>query len=773
MATAPTPNANATAPQAGVTQRVDKGMEDALGIGRNGKRLNTHSHDLQDDIEDIRDEFLKLVSIYVAGVRHDVMRNGLLGEIIARTPILVYDLPELKAVVNTAFVDRSGKMYISDTFARRVIAEHKAGMDSANFLIRHEADHLRRLHLTRMLDLPPTLANIAQDIRINIDITKGEAAERFFAETTRDPSEHELLEAVRTYLAEMSKTALSIGCAMNIEDYQKYDGKSEEAIGAELMKDWKEPPAMPNREVSFERILEGAAQEADHVKGMLVNGVRLAPTAPPYVMTPAELSGLAQDLRAIGKSKANPAVVTDKQLTDARDLLDKLLEHQGLVELDIQHSKASMALAGTGATHSSGKTGDAYLDALSPSERVKLARRVLDQILNPKPSNGLPGQPQNGGMTIKDLDRALNPPGSGGQPQDGNGDPNTVPAPNVYHSHDHIMDTGKLKDVLQSAGVSQETMEKLGYDDLAKTNEEIAASKDGVVGAINKATEDEMRVGSRYPGGHLLHYAKAQMNTFFRPVVSWEMALKKIIEGAGKGSRFAMDEPWSIYHVSAADMGLRSQNDVPYMGSRMPGKEIRPLIFVPIDTSGSVDDAMLKRFVSEALNMARKVSRGVAPEVVIVFADTVARGEPVHITEKNYKQFLSKGINYGGRGGTSFQASLENLFEMVRAGSKSGFAKRNIDAIVYMTDTGDAVPDAGRLLTKAMQCGMRKLPTTLFLAPKVCYDDAFNKGIKAWADIIYFDTAPGAKTKVNMDAIAAAQERKNAGLAPTPKKLKP
>jgi len=781
MATAPTP---APAQTTGATQHLtDKGMEVALGIGKGGKLLNTHCEDLQWAIEDIRDEFLEIRTLYISGVRHDVMHNGLLGEIVSRTPILVYDLPELKAKCNTAFVDMSGKMYISDTFGRRLVAEHKAGMDSANFLIRHEGDHLRRLHMSRMLDLPGDIANIAQDIRINIDITKGEAAERFYAASSRDPSPQELIEAAKVYLVEMATTALSVGCAMNIEDYIKYDGKSEEAIGAILLKDWKDPPAMPNREVSFDLIMEGAAQESDHVKVMLTGGVPLAPTAPPYVLTPAELSGLAQDLRLIGKSKANPAVISDKQIKDATDLLNKLAEHQGLVERDVQHGKASMALAGKGATHNSGKTGDAYLDALQPSERVKLAAQVLNQILNPKPSSNLPGKPQNGGLTIKDLDRGLNG-GKGGAPQAGKsggppkpgepgdgkdqskGDATTIPAPNVYHGDGHTMKTEDLVDILKGAGVSAESLEKLGYDDLDKMAEETASTKTGVVGAINKASEDQMRVGSRYPGGHLLNYAKAQMLDFFKPVLTWESAMKKIIDGAGKGSRHAPDEPWTIFHVDAADMGFKNQDEVPYMGSRMPGKEQKPLVFVPIDTSGSVDDAMLKRLVTEAINMARKVSRGVAPDVIIVFADTVARGEPVFINEKNYKEFLTKGINYGGRGGTSFQASLENIFELVKPGSKSGYAKRNIDAIIYMTDTGDKVPDPYRLLKKALDCGMKKLPTTLFLAPKSCMNDTFQKGIKKWADIVYFDTTPGHKQTVKLDNIAAAQDRKNAGMRP-------
>lgn len=767
-------------PQSATQHLSNQGVVSQLGLAN--KRLNADHPELQDGIDAIVDEFLQLRYITVHGVRHDVMRNGLLGEIVQRVPVIVYDLPQLKDVCNTAFVDMSGKMYISDAFAARLIDEHKRGLDSANFLIRHEADHLRRLHLQRMQDLPHGLANVAQDIRINIDLAKGEAATRFFEEHSRDPSGLELIEAVSAYYAELAETAVGIGLAMNIEDYKKYDGLSEEAIGAILLKDWKEPPALPNVEVSFDKIMEGAAQEADKVKGILVQGTpKLAKTAASCVMTPAELSGLAQDLRAVGKCKANPKNVTDQQLQDVVDRLTKLSGHQGLVELDRQHQRAVTALAGTGGAHSSGNTGEPYLDALMPSERVKLAVKILTQILNPANSNGQSNS-RGGGMTVKDLERSLgrgkgngqgkpqsgqSSPGEGGS-ADGQsrGDHDTVPHPNVMHGADHVMSTKDVIDTMTAAGVSASTMEKLGYDDLDKLDEQVQTSKDGVVSAINKASEDMMRVGSRYPGGHLVNYAKAQMQDFFKPVLTWESALKKIIEGTGKGSRFSMEDPWTLYHADHRDLGLRSQNDVPYMGSRMPGKEQKPLVFVPIDTSGSVDDAMLKRFVTEALNMARKVSRGVAPDVVIVFADTVARGEPVFINEKNYKQFLERGIDYGGRGGTSFQASLENIFELVRPGSKSGFAKRNIDAIVYMTDTGDSVPDAGRLLHKALECGMKKLPTTLFLAPKACYEDGFAKEVKKWANVVYFDTTPGAKQTVKLDDIAREQERKNAGLQP-------
>jgi hypothetical protein len=748
----------------GATQHLtDKGMEAALGIGRNGKRLNTNAADLQDAILDVRDEFLEVRTTVINNVRHDFLRNGLLAEIVSRTPILVYDLPELKQIVDTAFVDRSGKMYFCDTFLRTLLAEHEAGLDSLNFLIRHEADHLRRLHLTRMQDINPQIANIAQDVRINIDITKAAAADRFEDERGRAPSDSELKDAARAYLVLHADSIIASGQAMTYEDYIKYDGLSEEAIAAILLKDWKDPPPIPNREVSFERIMEGAAQEADGVKGILLSAVPLA--APPLhaVLTPAELSGLAQDLRRIGAAKANPNQVSDKDLQDSLGLLQKLKEHPGLIDLDRAHDTATNAVVGTGNVHLSGKTGDNYLDALRPSERVKMAMQIIQKILTPSAQNGMPGQPQDGGLTVKDLERSMGR-GKGSDPKS-QGDTSTVPHPLVSHGQDHVMDTADLIEVLKAAGLNSESMKKMGFDDLKSSAEEIKCSKDSVVASINKASEDMMKLGSRYPGGHLVHYAKAQMADFFKPVLTWEMAMKKMTEALGKGQRMAPEEPWTIYHVDAADMGLKHQRDVPYLGSTVPGKTQKPLMIDIIDTSGSVDDAMLKRFVSEAINMSRKMSRGNAPDVVISFADTIARGEPVYITERNYKDFLTRGIQYGGRGGTNFQAAIENVFELVKPGAKGVYAKREIDAIVYMTDTGDSVPDPQRLLRKAQECGIKKLPPILFLAPKACYSEHFDKAVKKWATVIWFPTGAGAtNTRINVTDVAREQEKKNRNL---------
>src|SRR3990167_5416013 len=90
-------------------------------------RLNLHAGDLQEDVARRVEEFNQMTSIYVGGQRHDIRANGMLSDIVASTPVLIYDLPELKMRVNTAFVDTTGRMYICDTFYRKLAQEQDEG----------------------------------------------------------------------------------------------------------------------------------------------------------------------------------------------------------------------------------------------------------------------------------------------------------------------------------------------------------------------------------------------------------------------------------------------------------------------------------------------------------------------------------------------------------------------------------------------------------------------------------------------------------------------
>jgi hypothetical protein len=715
-----------------------KGALTDLGIGKRTRLFQDESkHYLADELQDAYDRFIETQTVYLGAEqeRHDIPRNGMLAEIIKHTTILLYDLPELMARVSTGFVDTTGRMYISVPFFEKLLADDKAGKDGIEVMLRHEAEHLRRMHLQRMVEFPHSLANIAQDIRINLDIARMAAiqemiADRNTASQVSDPSAVE--KAVQNYLTNTLGSAMRIAHAFTWADHQKWGLKSEEAIAAELLKEYKASPKTdPETEVSFPKVCEGVAQDMDAIE-TAANVIDPKTKAPVDAQTAQAAHNLAGDLRRVAK---DPKAITKAEYQKLLSDLVPLMSGKPMADRDMEHKKIQLA-AGTGAPPPpSVKTGDAFVDTLTPSMRALVLFQLLNMILNPK--QGV-GGPSNGGVRVKDLPMPPQPGTSANEDMaDGNSD--RRPNANVYHGDDHVLTGEEVKDILERNGL-HDVAQKLGYDELEKIEEKEAASRDAAMGAINQAREDQMRVSpSRYPGSHMVDYAVAQVADFYRPVLNWKSRLKETIAEAGMGSRYEFEEPWQVYYAEPSDLGVGSVNDIPYMGSNVPGSSERPVILVPVDTSGSVDDAMLKRFITEAVNMARDNDSGdSAPEVIVVFADTMGRGTPVLITPESYQEFLKKGLNYGGRGGTNFQASLEHCFDMLKDGG--ALEGRKLDSIVYFTDTFDMPPDQYALEEAAFSAGMSKLPTLLFLAPKSCFNEAFTEGVSAYAECIYFDT---------------------------------
>lgn len=819
------------------------GVEEALGIGRAGRKLNTHAQDLQAEIDAAREEFLAIDQVFVDGVRYAYRRFGMLGEIMATVPVFVYDLPEFVDLCPTACVDRSGKMFIAAEFARRALHEHRNNKFSLFFVFEHELEHLRRMHLQRFPPFPAHIMMRAQDAGINISLVRAEVSIALDAAANGRASSPYDDRTAQRILNDLAPTCVGMGVAMNWEDHHRFSGLSDEAIAAQMMLEYQEPPPVPNRDIDFPALMAAAAGEADAVKDMLRSGFPLPPSAPGAQFTPSELSALAAELRCVGQTKANPAHVTTDQLESCLDQLFKLKMHQGLMELDLRHERGTLAHSPTGTPHTSGTSGDPYLDILKPSERVDLAIRVLTKILRPSAQNGAPDRPQDG-STIKDLERALgrgNPepsdqksqPGQQGQgeqsqaeqdsadrnPQSGKqsqgqkaqqgqqpseasgaagegedaaddagakapsqgtgaGKPgaqpaagagsgrtsrgqqgiDAVPSPQSHSSDHHVLDPEQLAQLFKDAGVSNETLEVLGYDDLKAIAGDITSTKSNLVNAINKASEDATRLGSRYPGAHLLHSARTDLKTLSKPVLSWQSSFRKFLEEAGRGIRHDDTEAWTPYFVDHRDMGLASADDIPYLGSIVPGKEERPLIFNVHDLSGSVTDEMALRFLSEAVHQGRSAGRNQGMDCVNFFSDTVIRDEPLYITENNYRQILSRGLTYSGGGGTNHQAVLEHLFELVRPGARGPrrpYAGRKISAITLFTDLGDAPPDPVGLLKKARACGMATLPPVLILAPRICMDKRYEEKVSKWATLIYIDVDK--QHIINLDRIASQQ----------------
>lgn len=717
------------------------------------RKLNTNHPELQGRLNIWIQKFLEQKSYSIPGSneRIDFPRFGLVAEIMARTPCRIYDLPELKMHCDTAFVDTTGRMYMSDSFFSILEEEQLKGYDSLYFVFIHEMEHNRRMHLQRLLDYPASLANIAQDIRINCDIAKTLAGDAIRESKSSKKSTNssttiqELNKGVTDFYNNLGES-ISQGCAMgDVSDYFKWEGLSEEAIAAELFKNWQpdENESNQSTEVSFPLLCEGVAQDLDAMSKISSSKLQASTLA-------SELTQTAIDTRAAGKAKGK---ITPSQLSDLFIAIDKALATTEMTERNLEHTAINQKAVGTGKKGTSVSTGDSFIDSLFPIERLSALKQILEMIMNPSSKNGNES-PSKGGMQIKDLDLPRSQPSGSSKKLKNGQEPNNNDSgePETYDGDDHVMSAQKLADILKSAGV-HDGVKALGYDDLDKMNSEQLAAKTNISGAINKASEDVMKLGNVYPGAHMVDYAVAQLTAFYKPVITWKLAAKKLLEDIGNKNRFEHEEPWMQYYASASDQGLDSEDDIGYMGSYVTGGTKRPLAVYIIDSSGSVTDNMLKRFASESVNAAREAGTGEAsPEVIIIFADTVARGEPILITEDNFEEHLKKGINYGGRGGTNFTASVQNvfkLFSMNHTSEKFGsdndamslYRGRQIDAMIYFTDTFDAPPDQYVIETTAFECGMSKLPTMLFLAPKECYSDSFKDSVKNYADCVFFDKA--------------------------------
>lgn len=693
------------------------------------QKLNANSPELQERLMEWVAKFQERVTYFhpATGERIDYPRHGLLAEMQSRTPSRIYDLPELKMVCDTAFVDTTGRMYMSDSLFRLLEQEELDGKGSLFFVFRHEMEHLRRLHLQRMMDFPHDLANIAQDIRINCDIVTATVGDDLMMSLGRVPEQKEMDAAVEKFYSDMSDTVHTFCAMKSFSEYKKWFGMSEEAIAAELMKTWNKNPPPQNQpgELSFPALCEGVGQDLDAMT-VFATGAGNSTGANEFTQT----AGMS---RAAGKARGK---LTRQQLMDLYTAIDRAMKTQEMTSRNLQHAALAQAAIAQGKPPTSVNTGDKFVDGLVPIERLSALLQVIKMILNPATS----GNPSGGGITIKDLDLPRTNP-----PQNTPGAPN----PNIYNGDDHVMSGDKMGEILKKAG-ADDAAKALGYDDLDKMTQEEKAAKANVSGAINQASEDKARVGARYPGGHMVDYAVAQLNQFHKPLITWKFGAKRLIEGLGNSTRFEQEEPWAQYYTPAADQGLESEADIGYMGSFILGNRSRPLVFVVTDTSGSVTDAQLVRFFSESVNMARETGQNEnAPEVIIVPADTIARGVPIFVNQDNFEQTLKSGINYGGRGGTNFTASVQNVFRMVSVAHEADmdggeqmnrYRGRKIDAIIYMTDTGDAAPEQSVIEETAFECGMNKLPAMLFLAPKECFNDRFNRDVSNYAEVIYFDT---------------------------------
>lgn len=109
---------------------------------------------------------------YVSGNKNGLPRYGSLSLLCAKTPFFVYDHPALLDLCDTAFATETMVGFSKDFFIQLLQDELDAKNNSRNEasvapLILHELKHILDGHHGRMLQFPPDISNIAQDIKNN------------------------------------------------------------------------------------------------------------------------------------------------------------------------------------------------------------------------------------------------------------------------------------------------------------------------------------------------------------------------------------------------------------------------------------------------------------------------------------------------------------------------------------------------------------------------------------------------------------------------------
>lgn len=360
------------------------------------------------------------------------------------------------------------------------------------------------------------------------------------------------------------------------------------------------------------------------------------------------------------------------------------------------------------------KTGEAEKYAVLAEETV--ARKLMSGEIPPKKKKndkkGQGGQCQQQGNQGGQSQQQGNQGGQGGQEGE------------EEWSDMHTMTLEDLIKTLEENGLSNilGALELPSSDDV----EEIAKIEENTVlkdiEHIEKAAAQKNALGGKYPGSHIVDAAAERVKGLTEGKLEWKLGLREWILGGGMRFKNFEDEADALYYVDSSDLGV---SDPIYMGSPVPHSPEETVLCL-IDTSGSVDEKMLRTFISEVLNLKKGVSgvSDTASQVILLSADTVLRGEAVEIDDNNVDEMLEQGVKVFGRGGTDLAGSLDMAMKLDLIKSKK------IASVVYFTDLCDIPPPKSRFqeyIDKGMTIAYITCPHTM--------SDEFAKGVKDYARV--------------------------------------
>ncbi len=333
----------------------------------------------------------------------------------------------------------------------------------------------------------------------------------------------------------------------------------------------------------------------------------------------------------------------------------------------------------------------------------------------------------------------------GQQGQNGKGDPSSGEGGGEGGEEEwsdmHTVTLQELIETLQEAGLDN-VLEKLELP-TADCVEEIAKIEENTllkdIECIEKAAAQKAALGGKYPGGHIVDAAAERIKGLTDGKLEWKLGLREWILGGGMRFKHFEDEADQIYYLDASEMGLSDQI---YLGSPVPHSP-EEVVLCLIDTSGSVDQKMLRAFISEVLTLKKGVSgvSDTASQVILLSADTVLRGQAVEIDDSNVDELMDSGVNVFGRGGTDLAGSLDMAMNLELIKTKK------IASVVYLTDLCDTPPPMSRYekyLEKGIKFAFVTLPNT--------YSEEFAKAVKDYARVYAIED--GATVDLSEEALS-------------------
>lgn len=238
-----------------------------------------------------------------------------------------------------------------------------------------------------------------------------------------------------------------------------------------------------------------------------------------------------------------------------------------------------------------------------------------------------------------------------------------------------------------------------------------------IIDDVQNASYQASRLGGKFPGKYSLECAEEMISGLSQPKLNFKNAIQEILCGDGMCYEYSMEEPGDIWHYDPTDMGFSPDGSV-FLGTHIPAKPDSTILTL-VDTSGSVDNEMLKLFFTEIAGTVHNRGNNI-PRVVVLSADTALKGEPL-ILDAYDPDLLTRDYTVYGRGGTSIENSIREALD-------SDFLRNEkIKAILYFTDLLDAPPLRENL--------PEFLPPIHFITPPDYRTEIFTKAVEGFAQV--------------------------------------